>query len=76
MPSSRWKNTEIHCRGSSPNVQHSVIKPGSDDYESRFPEFAYDRLQLNDEKLLKSIKHQSFGRYVARGAVLDEEYWV
>lgn len=74
MPCSRWKNTEVQCRGSSPNVQHSVIIPGSD--ESRFPELAYDRLQLNDGELLKGIKHRSFGRYVAREAMIDEEYWV
>ncbi|KMZ70863.1 Acyl-CoA N-acyltransferases (NAT) superfamily protein [Zostera marina] len=73
MPCSRWKNTEVQCRGSSPNVQHSVIIPGSD--ESRFPELAYDRLQLNDGELLKGIKHRSFGRYVAREAMIDEEYW-
>lgn len=62
---------EVHCNENYLTQEPTVS--GSNNI-SRLPELTFDRLQLNDEELYKGQK-RPFGRYVARGAVLDEEYW-
>ena len=39
------------------------------------PDLTFDRLQLSDQEYC-GVDRRSFGRFIARGAALDEEYWV
>ncbi|KAL6519048.1 hypothetical protein OROHE_017472 [Orobanche hederae] len=67
---SRWKNLEVHCNNDQ-SVRHlSLSKKES----SKLRELSFDRLQLTDEECT-GLKRRNFGRFVAREAMLDEEYW-
>ncbi|KAI3797975.1 hypothetical protein L1987_33240 [Smallanthus sonchifolius] len=59
-----WDNTQ--------SIRHLVV-PSNDD--SKQPELIFNRLQLSDEECI-DMKRCSFGRYIAREAVLNEEYWM
>lgn len=39
------------------------------------PELSFNRLQLTDQECA-GLQRRNFGRFVAREALLDEEYWV
>ncbi|XP_058107532.1 GCN5-related N-acetyltransferase 6, chloroplastic-like isoform X2 [Magnolia sinica] len=66
----RWKVIEVQCNDSS-SIHQSSISHGS---TSRLPELSFDRLQPSDQELCGG-QRRVFGRFVARGAALDEEYW-
>ncbi|RVW90726.1 hypothetical protein CK203_046435 [Vitis vinifera] len=68
---SRWKKLEAHCNNSE-SIRHSAISKSD---SSRLPELSFNRLQLTDEEYC-GLQRRNFGRFVAREAVLDEEYWV
>ncbi|KAK1318983.1 hypothetical protein QJS10_CPB04g00537 [Acorus calamus] len=67
----RWKFVEVQCKDASPNLWHSITS-GND--ESKHPELSFDRLQPSEEELCEGPR-RAFGNYVARSALLDEEYW-
>ncbi|XP_077241520.1 GCN5-related N-acetyltransferase 6, chloroplastic-like isoform X2 [Tasmannia lanceolata] len=67
----QWRTMKIQCSDSSHNVH---LSPVSQNNITRLPELAFDRLQLSDQELCGG-QRRTFGRFVARGAVLDEEYW-
>ncbi|XP_031473604.1 uncharacterized protein LOC116246056 isoform X2 [Nymphaea colorata] len=71
VSSSRWKRVEALNNDGFQSLQQSSI--GSGDI-SKLPDLSFDRLQISDQECHKGPK-RVFGRYVARGAVLDEEYW-
>ncbi|XP_051142166.1 uncharacterized protein LOC127259061 [Andrographis paniculata] len=66
----RWKNLEVHCN----NDQSIQRLPLSKKESSKLPELSFDRKQLTDEECA-GLKNWNFGRFVAREAILDEEYW-
>ena len=41
----------------------------------RLPELSFNRLQPTEEEV-DGLQRRHFGRFLAREAVLDEEYWV
>ncbi|XP_057483226.1 GCN5-related N-acetyltransferase 6, chloroplastic-like isoform X2 [Actinidia eriantha] len=67
----RWKNLEFHCDNSQCSWQSAVSRSDS----SKPPELSFNRLQLTDEEC-SGLQRRNFGRFIAREAVLDEEYWV
>ncbi|GFS37829.1 hypothetical protein Acr_00g0054190 [Actinidia rufa] len=67
----RWKNLEFHCDNSQCTWQSAVSRSDS----SKPPELSFNRLQLTDEEC-SGLQRRNFGRFIAREAVLDEEYWV
>ncbi|XP_068658345.1 GCN5-related N-acetyltransferase 6, chloroplastic-like isoform X3 [Aristolochia californica] len=66
-----WRIIEVQCNDSSHSIQQSSVTHSN---ISRLPELSFDRLQLSEQELC-SRERRAFGRFVARGAVLDEEYW-
>ncbi|KAF9599349.1 hypothetical protein IFM89_036806 [Coptis chinensis] len=67
----RWKPIEVHCNDSAHSIlQSSVCTSDS----TTLPELAFGRLQTTDLETC-GIQKRRFGRFVARGVVLDEEYW-
>lgn len=68
----RLKAIEVQCNDSSHSIHQS---PVSDSSSSRLPELSFDRLQPSEQELCGQ-QRRFFGRFVARGAVVDEEYWV
>lgn len=70
--SRRGRSTEFLCYDSAHSTQRSSF---SNCNISRLPELAFDRLQLSDQDICDE-QMRVFGRFVARGAALDEEYWV
>ncbi|KAL8246280.1 hypothetical protein R6Q59_007496 [Mikania micrantha] len=58
-----WDNTE--------SIRHLVV-PSNDN--SKQPELNFNRLQLSDEEYIDM--RFSFGHYIARVAILNEEYWM
>ncbi|XP_057483225.1 GCN5-related N-acetyltransferase 6, chloroplastic-like isoform X1 [Actinidia eriantha] len=66
----RWKNLEFHCDNSQCSWQSAVSRSDS----SKPPELSFNRLQLTDEEC-SGLQRRNFGRFIAREAVLDEEYW-
>ncbi|KAI3964931.1 hypothetical protein MKW92_031271 [Papaver armeniacum] len=67
----RWKNIRAQCNDSEQSIHQSSVSRSDN---VRLPELAFDRLQLTDEEYC-GIQTRGFGHFVARGAVLDEEYW-
>ena len=70
VPYSRWKSLEVHCNN-DPSIRHSSLKGEN----SKLSELSFNRLQLPDEEC-QELEKRSFGRFNAREAMLDEEYWV
>lgn len=66
----RWKKLEVHCNDDQRNLQPSLPMIES----SKMPELCFNRLQLTDQACSGS-QWRNFGRFVAREAVMDEEYW-
>lgn len=66
-----WKCASIRCSNSAPGVQdsttHQVDTTGLSD-------LSFDRLQPTDQDC-KTRYRKVFGNFVAREAILDEEYW-
>lgn len=67
----RWKNIEVHCNNDQ-SIRHS---PLSKQDNAELPELAFNRLQQTDDGYA-GLQRRNFGRFIAREAVLDEEYWV
>ncbi|XP_074294291.1 GCN5-related N-acetyltransferase 6, chloroplastic-like [Silene latifolia] len=67
---SRSKSLEVHCNNGQ-SVQQAAAS-ASDNL--RLPELSFNRLQPTDQDCDGLLKRQ-FGRYLAREAFLDEEYW-
>ncbi|XP_071736275.1 GCN5-related N-acetyltransferase 6, chloroplastic-like isoform X2 [Rutidosis leptorrhynchoides] len=67
----RCKTLETHWDDTQ-SIRHTVVS-GND--ESKHPELIFNRLQVSDEEYIDMHK-RSFGRYIAREAVLNEEYWM
>ncbi|PIA53169.1 hypothetical protein AQUCO_00900044v1 [Aquilegia coerulea] len=67
----RWKAIEVHCNDNSHNIQQPSVCTTEN---SRLPELSFNRLQLSDQEC-RGVQKRAFGQFVARGAVLDEEYW-
>lgn len=67
----RLKNLEVHCNNEQ-SIQHLAL---SKNKNPDMPELSFDRLQLTDPECT-GLKRRNFGRFVAREAILDEEYWV
>lgn len=59
-----WDNTQ--------SIRHPAVSSNDD---SKQPELIFTRLQLGDEEYL-GMQSRSFGNYIAREAVLNEEYWM
>lgn len=58
-------STRSNCQSEPPRIE----------YQSKPFDLRFDRLQPPDEEL--DCKHKrAFGRYIAREALLDEEFWV
>ncbi|KAF3657731.1 putative serine--glyoxylate aminotransferase-like [Capsicum annuum] len=66
----RWKNIEVHCKNDQ-SIRHS---PLSKQDNANLPELAFNRLQQTDDGYC-GLQKRNFGRFIAREAVLDEEYW-
>ncbi|KAM7528259.1 hypothetical protein LguiB_031669 [Lonicera macranthoides] len=66
----RRKTLEVHCDNSQ-SIHHSTVSKND---SSKQPELSFDRLQPTDQEYL-GLQKRNFGRFVAREAVLDEEYW-
>ncbi|KAL0389263.1 UNVERIFIED_CONTAM: hypothetical protein Scaly_0283400 [Sesamum calycinum] len=66
----RWKNLEVHCN----NDQSIRYLAPSRNESSKLPDLSFDRLQLTDKECT-GLQKRNFGRFVARKAILDEEYW-
>lgn len=67
---SKWKTLDVHCDSSQSIWQSAVSRSES----SKLPELSFNRLQLSDEECI-GLQRRNFGMFVAREAVLDEEYW-
>lgn len=67
----RWKNIEVHCN----NDQSIRQTPLSKQDNAKLPELSFNRLQQTDDGYC-GLQKRNFGRFIAREAVLDEEYWV
>ncbi|CAH9094410.1 unnamed protein product [Cuscuta epithymum] len=67
----RWKNLEVHCNDDQ-NIRHSHLFK-SEITKNKLPELSFNRLQPTEE--YSGLRKRSFGRFVAREAMLDEEYW-
>ncbi|KAE9462101.1 hypothetical protein C3L33_06003, partial [Rhododendron williamsianum] len=68
---SKWKTLDIHCDSSQSIWQSAVSRSDS----SKLSELSFNRLQLSDQECI-GLQKRNFGMFVAREAVLDEEYWV
>ncbi|KAH0707502.1 hypothetical protein KY290_012005 [Solanum tuberosum] len=66
----RWKNIEVHCNKDQ-RIRHS---PLSKQDNAKLPELAFNRLQQTDDGY-SGLQRRTFGRFIAREVVLDEEYW-
>ncbi|KAK9093982.1 hypothetical protein Scep_025451 [Stephania cephalantha] len=66
-----FKAAEVHCTNSSQSSQQSL--PTTSD-SSRLPGLTFNQLQLTDRECSGVQKH-SFGQFIARGALIDAEYW-
>ncbi|XP_009789046.1 GCN5-related N-acetyltransferase 6, chloroplastic-like isoform X1 [Nicotiana sylvestris] len=66
----RWKNIEVHCN----NDQSIRQTPLSKQDNAKLPELSFNRLQQTDDGYC-GLQKRNFGRFIAREAVLDEEYW-
>ncbi|XP_057543732.1 GCN5-related N-acetyltransferase 6, chloroplastic-like [Amaranthus tricolor] len=66
----RWKSLEIHCS----NDQSTQLSYVSTSDSQRLPELSFNRLQPTEEEV-DGLQRRHFGRFLAREAVLDEEYW-
>ncbi|KAG5517272.1 hypothetical protein RHGRI_037881 [Rhododendron griersonianum] len=67
---SKWKTLDIHCDSSQSIWQSAVSRSDS----SKLSELSFNRLQLSDQECI-GLQKRNFGMFVAREAVLDEEYW-
>ncbi|KAL2906934.1 Gentamicin 3-N-acetyltransferase [Bienertia sinuspersici] len=67
---SRWKSLEIHC-GNGPSTQQPAVSTSD---RQRLPELSFNRLQPH-HKEWDGLQSRHAGRFLAREAVLDEEYW-
>ncbi|KAK1411430.1 hypothetical protein QVD17_37979 [Tagetes erecta] len=67
----RCRTLETHWDDTQ-SIRHLSV-PSNDD--SVQPELTFNRLQLSDEEYVNTQKC-SFGRYIARLAILNEEYWM
>lgn len=67
----RWKHLEIHCNNNEKSMQHLDLPKNE---RSKLPELSFDRLQLTDQECT-GMQRRDFGHFVARKAILDEEYW-
>ncbi|KNA05852.1 hypothetical protein SOVF_186440 isoform C [Spinacia oleracea] len=67
---SRWKSLEVHCNNGQITQQSAVLTSDS----LRLPELSFNRLQPSDKEC-DGLQRRHFGRFLAREAVLDEEYW-
>ncbi|CAI9785790.1 unnamed protein product [Fraxinus pennsylvanica] len=66
----RWKNLEVHCNNDK-SIRHPALSKSE---SSKIPEISFNRLQLTDQECA-GLQRRNFGRFVAREALLDEEYW-
>ncbi|KAH6814289.1 hypothetical protein C2S51_023307 [Perilla frutescens var. frutescens] len=66
----RWKHLEAHCNNEK-NIQHLALPKNE---RSKLHELSFDRLQLTEQECT-GMQRRDFGHFVARKAVLDEEYW-
>lgn len=69
---SRLKSLEVHCDHDQ-SIRHSAVSKS--DSSSWLPELSFNRLQLSESEYC-GLQRRNFGRFIAREAVLDEEYWV
>ncbi|XP_017232341.1 GCN5-related N-acetyltransferase 6, chloroplastic [Daucus carota subsp. sativus] len=67
----RWKTLEVQC-GNDQSIRQLAVSKGDN---SKLPELIFNRLQLSDQEYCGLLR-RNFGNFVAREAVLDEEYWV
>lgn len=66
-----WKCAIIRCSNSAPGIQDSTT-PQAD--TTGLSDLSFDRLQPTDQDCKIRYK-KAFGNFVAREAILDEEYW-
>eukprot|EP01018_Ginkgo_biloba_P029075 Gb_15539 [translate_table: standard] len=72
IPKNRtWKKARVRCNSSAPEI-HNSTTPQADTVG--LSELTFDRLQPTEQDC-KSKHKRSFGKFVAREAILDEEYW-
>lgn len=67
----RWKTLVVQC-GNDQSIRQLAVSKGDN---SKLPELMFNRLQLSDQEY-SGLLRRNFGNFVAREAVLDEEYWV
>ncbi|CAL1357448.1 unnamed protein product [Linum trigynum] len=56
------------------HVDHPAAFDPKGDDTPKLPDLRFDRLQLPEEDLV-NISKMEFGQFVARGALIDEEFW-
>ncbi|KAL3530095.1 hypothetical protein ACH5RR_009417 [Cinchona calisaya] len=66
----RWKHLEVHCNDDQ-RIRHSSLSRVEN---SKVPDLSFNRLQLTDQEYC-GLQLRKFGRFIAREALLDEEYW-
>ncbi|XP_041997220.1 uncharacterized protein LOC121747278 [Salvia splendens] len=66
----RWKNLEVHCN--KEKSKQNLALPKNE--ISKLHELSFDRPQLTDHEFT-GARRREFGHFVARDAILDEEYW-
>ncbi|XP_042004151.1 uncharacterized protein LOC121753061 [Salvia splendens] len=66
----RWKNLEVHCN--KEKITQNLALPKNE--ISKLHELSFDRPQLTDHECT-GAQRREFGHFVARDAILDEEYW-
>uniref|UniRef100_A0A7N0TA82 DBP10 C-terminal domain-containing protein n=1 Tax=Kalanchoe fedtschenkoi TaxID=63787 RepID=A0A7N0TA82_KALFE len=70
LASTIQKNLSVHVNHSQTNRQLAF----NDGKRSSLPELSFNRLQLTEQECC-GLQKRSFGQFVAREAMLDEEYW-
>ncbi|KAH9315946.1 hypothetical protein KI387_024573, partial [Taxus chinensis] len=66
-----WKCALIRCSNSAPGIQNPT-SPQAD--VVGLSDLSFDRLQPTDQDC-KTRYRKTFGKFVTREAILDEEYW-
>ncbi|KAJ4978807.1 hypothetical protein NE237_009587 [Protea cynaroides] len=67
----RCKPIKVHCNNNSQGIQQSSLTKSE---SGKLSELSFDRKQPSEQEYC-GLQKRAFGRFVVRGAVLDEECW-
>ncbi|KAF5183320.1 Acyl-CoA N-acyltransferases (NAT) superfamily protein [Thalictrum thalictroides] len=75
----RWKAIQVHSNDNSHKYNNNIQQQQPSvsvctTQNSILPDLSFNRLQLSDLECC-GVQNRGFAHFVARGAVLDEEYW-